>query len=265
MVQISENLDFGHNFWNILNEVKIFEISRFWSKFWKSWFLWRFSKYLDFAQNCRQYRFQTKFSKNPHFRQNFRFISILMKLVKNLDFGQNYRKIAILVKMFESPAFSDAFQNTSISVKIFENHSLRQNFRKKKRFWTKLVKISKSLVNLDFIRNISILVQISVNLDFGQTFWKILIEVKIFEVSGIWPKFTKIAILGKYLWKSQSWGRFSKYLDFVQTFRKFQFGQNFRIISILLKFSKNLKLYQTFEQFGFWSIFSKNSDFGQNL
>ena len=52
------------------------------------------------------------------------------------------------------------------------------------------------------------------------------------------------------------------------------FSQNFRIISILVKFSKNLKLCQTFEKFKFGSNFrkisigvklSKNPDFGENF
>ena len=80
--------------------------------------------------------------------------------MKNPDFGEN-RKIAILLK-------------------IDENFKFRQNLRK----------------NVDFIRSISILVQISENLDFGENFWKLLIEVKIFEISRFWPKLKKIAILG---------------------------------------------------------------------
>ena len=53
-------------------------------------------------------------------------------MFENLNFGQNFRKIAILVK-------------------IRENFKFGHTFRKK----------------LDFIRNISISVQISESLDFG--------------------------------------------------------------------------------------------------
>ena len=69
--------------------------------------------------------------------------------------------------MFESRDFSEDFRNTSISVKIFENLNFANIFRKK-RIWSKFVKISKSSIHLDFIRNISILVQVSDNLDYGQ-------------------------------------------------------------------------------------------------
>ena len=110
-----------------------------------------------------------------------------------------------------------------------------------------MVKISKSSVNLDFIRNISISVQISDNLDFGQTYWKILIEVKILEISRIWPKFTKI-------------------------FENLNFGEDFRNISILFKLSENFSFGQNFRFLSIlWNFrkisnyvkLSKNSDFGQ--
>ena len=62
----------------------------------------------------------------------------------------------------------------------------------------------------DFIRNISILVQIFEKLDFGQNVWKILIEVKIFEISRFWLKSFKMSILVKIFEISRFWSQFSK-------------------------------------------------------
>ena len=75
-----------------------------------------------------------------------------------------------------------------------KNPDFGQNFRKLSdlgQVWSNFSK------NLNYIRNISILVQHSQNLEFGHNFWKIPIEVKISEISRFWPKFIHKVILIK--------------------------------------------------------------------
>ena len=124
--------------------------------------------------------------------------------------------------------------------------------------WTKiscLVKVSKSL---DLFRNITISVQVSENLDFGQNIWKILIDAKIFEISWC-QNFRNISILAKIqkkmailvkLWKSWFWWIFSKYVDF---------GQNFRKYRLWTKFSKNPHFGQNCRKYRFWKLFPKRT------
>ena len=133
----------------------------------------------------------------------------------------------------------ETFLNFEIFFKFSKNLTLCQTFEKSG-FWTKFSKLrkisslSKSSTHLNFIRNISILVQISKNLDFGQNFWKNL----------DWsPNFRYISILAR------------KIAILVKIFENLDLGQNLRKISNLYKFSKNFYWCQTFE----------NPDFGQNL
>ena len=77
---------------------------------------------------------------------------------------------------------------------MFENLDFGQNSLKFQ-VWAYFTK------NLDFIRNISISVQISESLDFGQNFRKILIEVKIFEICRFWSKLLKNLNFGQNLEK----------------------------------------------------------------
>ena len=85
-----------------------------------------------------------------------------------------------------------------------------------------------NLKNLDF----------NWNLDFGHNFWKILILVTVFVKSRIWAKFSKLAILVEIDAKISN------------------FCQNFGKSRNLSKFLENLNCVQKFLQ---------NSDFVQNV
>ena len=169
---------------------------------------------------------------------NFRITRILLKIFEKYGFWSKFRK------------FRFWWRNTTIFVKFFwtkfsKNTDYGQNSRKF-RVWAWFLK------NLDFIRNISILIQISENLDFGHNFWEISIRVKRFEISRFWPKFRKIAILFKIFYNLN----FGKYLQFDPYFRNswfwstfwknLHFCHNLRKIWILVKFLKDLNWCKSF-------------------
>ena len=87
-----------------------------------------------------------------------------------------------MVKIFEIPRFWSKLSKISILDTIFEKERFLVKTRKNYKFGPTFRK------NIDFIRNIPILVQISAILNFGQNFWKILIEVKIYEISRIYSE-----------------------------------------------------------------------------
>ena len=93
--------------------VKIFEISRFWSKKYRFW--WIFFKNLNLCQT---------FEKNPDFSQDFRKIAILVKILENIDFGEDFRITSILVKLSKS-IFLNFGQNRD---KIFEKSWVKSKF-----------------------------------------------------------------------------------------------------------------------------------------
>ena len=98
----------------------------------------------------------------------FEISRFLIKINENLNFGQNFQIISILAK----------FSKNLNDVKLSKNPDFGQNFRK----IAILVKIFKSLNFGEDFQNISIFVEIC---------YKILIKVKIFEISRFRPKFKK--------------------------------------------------------------------------
>ena len=105
------------------------------------------------------------------------------------------------------------------------------------------------------------MVQIYENLDLDQHFWKILIEVKIFEISQFWPKFWKLTIFVKIFENLD----FSEYFPIISILVKIvgniDCGQNFRK-AILVKLAKISSLGLIFEKSRFYS---KHLDFGPNF
>ena len=135
--------------------------------------------------------------------------------------------MSILVKFSKDFLFWSTFsKNFDFGKKIFSKYyNFRSNFRKK----------------------IPILVILSKNFDFGQSFRKISILVKFSVKFSI-----KISInLPKFLVK------------IFKNFEKIRFQSNFRQISIFVKFPKNFEFASKFSK-NIWK-FSKNIDLGQIL
>ena len=128
------------------------------------------------------------------FWRKFRKLAILVKILENLDFGVDFQNSSILVKIVENIDFGPNFRTSAIWVKIPENFKI----------WHYLKK------NLNFIQNISILVQTSENLDFYQICWTIPNLVKIFEKCDF----------GQISEKSQLMSNFRKIRIVVNTFEK---------------------------------------------
>ena len=191
LCQTFEKSGFWTKFSKIAILVKIGEKSRFW---------WRFSKHLDLGLNFLNFRFWSTFLKNLDWCQNFCSKSVKIsiwikifeisrfqsKLLKKSSFWWKFSKTHDFVHIFEKSQLMSNCRKSGFWSKFSKNSDFGQNCRKY-RLWKTfpksaiLVKIRGNF-NHDFIRHISILVEISENLDFGQSFWKILIEVKIFEI-----------------------------------------------------------------------------------
>ena len=223
-----ENLDFGLNLEKIAILVKIFENLNFGEDFRNISILIKIFENLNFGQNFRSISILVKFSKNlkicetfekSGWSQNFRIkqywskslkVSILVKIHKNVRFWSKFAKKNLnLCRTFEKSGFSSTYSRNS---DFGQNPSKSRFLRSLSKYldWWKFLKISvldkifailvkiceiSSLVKFfdksRLIRNISLLIQISNNLDFGQFFLR------------SWLK-----------WK------FSKYLDFGQNRQK---------------------------------------------
>ena len=170
----------------------------------------------------------------------------------NLVIGQSFRKILIWAKISVNPDFC-------------------QHVGKLSRFWSKFL-------------NISTLVEILDNLDFGRNYREIFILVKIFDKSRFSSKVLKMLILVEIFGEYQFWSKFlkkyrwSKFLEISILGKKFQTIltlPKFSIISLffLQIFKENyLDFFLIFENIDFslnfwkswyWSKFSKNLDLSQ--
>ena len=126
------------------------------------------------------------------------------------------------------PRFWSPFSKISILEKNFGKDRFSLNSRKFQ-VWSEFPK------NIDFIRNLSILVQIYENLDFGFKKLKNLVWSHNFRNISIWAKI----------------------------FEKLNFREYFRNISILITVFENLDFGKIIEKSPFWPKFSINIDFGQ--
>ena len=158
-VKIFEYVDFGDDF----------EISRFWSKFSKLWIVDKIFGKSPFASNVSNHLDFGQIFEKSQFMSNFRKIRIFVNILQKWRFWSKSLKVSIFAKPFEIPRL----------VKIFLNLSFGQNFRK----IANLGKIGEKLVKFfdkfRFIRNISILIRKSNNLDFGQFFLKSWLKWKL--------------------------------------------------------------------------------------
>ena len=166
LVKNFENLDFGQNSWN---SRFIFKQSWFGPKFSNHWILSKIIvNYLNFCQNFQKILILVKIYKILDF----------IKIFENVDFGQNFRKILISAKIL---------WKTWHWSKFSKNLHFSQDFWKS-RFLSKISIIMSNFVKIMKIPN---LVMIFDNLDFIQTFQKIM---------KFWPKsriLTKIKIFLK--------------------------------------------------------------------
>ena len=119
-------------------------------------------------------------------------------------------------------------------VKISENLNFRESFRK----FLILLKIIENLAFGQFLLN---------NLNFGRNFWKISNFVKFF--------FEKCSLRYKY----------SKILILFNICGNFEFGWNFRSISIMIIFLKNHKFTQNCRQILVLNSTVENIDFDQSF
>ena len=206
----------------------------------KSWFSSIFSKNLDFGHNFRKCGFWSKFSEN-------------------LNSGQNFWKSRFWSKFFEFSIYLQSWFWPKFSIIEF-----CQKFRKSW-FWSKFIKFL-------------IWVKIFGSVDFGQNFRKILISVKIFWKSWHWSKFSKNLYFSQDFRKSRFWSKFFKIsisvkilgildlcsiLILAKIFKLSNFVKNCRKLS---RFCQNfLKSCQNFWKCWFWSKFSENIDFSQNI
>ena len=139
-----KNIYFGLNFRKTVMLVKIFEKSRFWSKFLKNSdfdeslakisISVKILKYLDFRQNFKKSRFWSKFAKTPYFGQNCAKSRLWLIFWKNFRFQS---------KFSEYLDFNSKFLNKSILVKISEKSGFLPNvkfFFEKSWFWSKFSK-----------------------------------------------------------------------------------------------------------------------------
>ena len=196
LIKTFENLSFGQKFGKITILVKIGEKFQIWSKS---------SKNLDFIRNIS---ILVQISDNLDFDQNFwkiliegKFSKYLKIFEKSVFWSNFFWRIAILVKFANNLNWCQTFEFSGVWSKFSKNSDLRQNFRRK----AILVKIRKNFncghtfsKNFDFIRSISILVQISrkprfwsnflKNLDWSQNHRNISTLIKIFEISQFGPK-----------------------------------------------------------------------------
>ena len=150
----------------------------------------------------------------------------------------------------------------SISVKIVGNSQ----------FWSKLTKMSrKLLLNVDYrqtLRTMSILVKICKYLDFGEFVRNISLSVNIYENL---ENFRKISILDKRTGNSRFWSPLTKMSildliaendDYNQIFKKCWFGSKFANISILVKNCRTISILENiFGKSRFKSISSVKSFF----
>ena len=96
-----------------------------------------------------------------------------------------------------------------------------------------------------------------------QNFPKILVLVKILEISKL-VKVTENLDFGQNFKKIRLWSKSFKNFDFGQNFSKnLDFGQNYRKISILVKIFENLDFGQRFRKSPYESILSEKLPFCQ--
>ena len=132
-------------------------------------------------------------------------------------------------------------------VKFSKNFDFVENFR----FFRKVRKIS---ILVKIFEKFRLKSNFRKNFDFGQIF-------KNFKFKRIFRNFGKKR---KFFVKFPISVKFSNIFDFSQICeKKFDFGQNFRQISIFVKFSKKIsiftKIFENFEKFRFYSNYRKIS------
>ena len=286
MVKIFRKISIFSKISKNFHNVKFSKIFRFWLKF---------SKIFDLSENFEKFRSWSKLSEKL---RKFPNVSILVKFSKNFDFGQNFwkfrkififvkfsKKISIFVKIIDN--FADFGQNFRKNFENFEKFRLRSNVRK---IWIS----SKIPKNFDFGQK---------NFDFGQNyrkfFWSnfskkirfIRQNFEKFRFGSNFRKFSEKSILVKFtilvkfsisilvkifetLGFLRKFSIFNRKLSIrVKLSNNFDFGQNFRKISILVDIFENFgqilkkkffgQIFDNFENVDFSKIFEKF--FGQNF
>ena len=103
------------------------------------------------------------------------------------------------------------------------------------------------------------------NLNFSEDFLNISILIKIFENLNLVKIFESCRFRSSFRKKISICVKLSKDPDFRQNFRKIAPLSKSLKISILEKIFEILRFWSICRKFRFWTKFSKNSDYGQNL